>query len=190
MSAFQPAPFQIVDQPEQLRAFTDPLRSRLLWRLCEEEATNQQLAEALGEPQAKVLHHVRTLLDMGLIRLVDTRIKGGNVEKYYRAVARMFGLRSPGEQLPAIAAAEIEALREEVRASALLFPDQQLLWEGRHTRLSPERAQEFYRRLVDLVGEYWGGPHIPSHQDPDAPTLAFFAVMYREPSPPAPDPPA
>ncbi len=178
---FTPLPFLIVDQPEQLRAFTDPLRARVLWRLCEQEATNQQLAEALGEPQAKVLHHVRALLEMGLIRLVETRIKGGNVEKYYRAVARMFGLRAPGEHLPAIVSAELEAQREEVRASALLHPDQRLLWEGRHARISPERAWEFYQRMLDLMAEYWGDPTNPASDDPEHPRLAFFCVMYREP---------
>jgi DNA-binding transcriptional ArsR family regulator len=183
---FEPVPFRIVDTSEQLKAFTDPLRSRVLSFLAEREATNQQVARALSEPHAKVLHHVRTLLEMGLIRLVDTRIKGGNVEKYYRAEARMFGIRPPAELRGTVASAEFEALRQEVAASAVLFADQRLLWEGRKARLSPEQVEQFYGRLLDLIAEYWGGP--PEALPPDDPTqpmFGFAAVVYRDPADPA-----
>jgi DNA-binding transcriptional ArsR family regulator len=158
MSSFEPSPFVIVDAPEQLKAFTDPLRVRVLAILAREAATNQQLAARLGEPHAKVLHHVRALLDMSLIQLVDTRIKGGNVEKYYRAVARLFGLRPPPEMLPDITGAAFEIVRQEVEASAALWPEHRIDWERRTARLSPERAEEFRRRLLELIAEYWGGP--------------------------------
>lgn len=187
VTAFEPVPFQIVDTPEQLKAFTDPLRSRVLTLLCERTATNQQIAETLGEPQAKVLYHVRFLLTLGLVRLVETRIKGGNVEKYYRAVARMFGLRAePDPELRAgLAEAEFEALRREVVASSRAWPDQRLLWEARIARITPERVDEFYGRLVELIAEYWGGPATPRKDAPDAPAMRFNAVVYRDPSPAA-----
>ena len=195
MPNFEPIPFQIVDTPEQLKAFTDPLRSRVLSFLAEREATNQQVARALGEPHAKVLYHVRALLEMGLIRLVDTRIKGGNVEKYYRAVARMFGIRPPSGLWRGLASVRFEALRQEVTASAALFPEQRLLWEGRRARIAPERAEEFYQRLLELVAEYWGGPDRLPAEDPGVPLLRFAAVVYRDPTeaasaaPPIPDEP-
>jgi hypothetical protein len=55
----EPVPFQIVSDPRQLKAFTDPIRNRILHILADRPATNQQLATTLGEPGAKVLHHVR-----------------------------------------------------------------------------------------------------------------------------------
>ncbi|MHB8576305.1 MAG: ArsR/SmtB family transcription factor [Dehalococcoidia bacterium] len=189
---FEPVPFLIVDSPEQLKAFTDPLRSRALTLLAERAATNQQVAQALGEPHAKVLHHVRYLLDAGLIRLVETRIKGGNVEKYYRAVARMFGVRPGRDLYPDVVNAEIQALSQEVAASAAIWPEKpdQPRWEGRRARLNQERVDEFYTKLLDLIREYWGGPRRGggdtqlAQEDPSAPMFALSAIVYRDPTDP------
>ena len=52
--------------------------------------TVTQLAEVLGIPPNKVHYHVRELERVGLVRLVETREKGGILEKYYRPVARNF----------------------------------------------------------------------------------------------------
>ncbi len=194
VTEFAPVPFQLVDTPEQLKCFTDPLRSRILSILCEREATNQQLAHAIGEPHAKVLHHVRVLLDAGLIVLVNTRIKGGNVEKYYRAVARMFGIRPGPDLRPSVAAAEFEAVAQEVAAAAALWPEppEYPNWEGRRKRLRSERREEFHRRLLALIAEFWGGPQrsddgltvTQADEDPDAPMFCFAAVLYRDPTDP------
>src|SRR4051812_38121653 len=97
MDDFAPAGSMLVEDPQQIKAFTDPLRVRVLVVLSERAATNQQIAAALGQPQARVLYHVRFLLETGLIRLVDTRIRGGNVEKYYRAAASTFQLKPAPE---------------------------------------------------------------------------------------------
>lgn len=193
MEPFEPQPFRVVTDPQQLKAFTDPLRVRVLNQLKQRAATNQQVAAALGEPHAKVLYHVRFLLDAGLIRLVDQRIKGGNVEKYYRAVARLFGLR-PDEDTAAagLVGAAFEGVRQEVAASEQAWPDQPVSWETRRVRLPPARADEFYRRFTALVAEYWGGPAslaegdagavAIAEEDPAAPTLCFAAVLYRDPA--------
>jgi len=195
VSDFQPVLFQIINTPEQLKALADPLRNRVLSILCEREATNQQVAKALGEPHAKVLHHVRYLLDAGLIVLVDQRIKGGNVEKYYRGVARWFGVRAGPDLLPAVTAGEFEALSQEVAASAALFlePGERPNWEGRHARLPRERIEEFHRRLLALIAEFWGGPRaadpdndaVAPQEDPAAPMWAFASVIYRDPADPS-----
>ena len=178
---FQPRPFQIISEPRQLKAFTDPLRNRILHILSDREATNQQLAAALDQPQAKVLHHVRFLLDTELIRLVDQRIKGGNVEKYYRATARLYGFRpDPGEFEP-LPAAVFESVLQELVASLRLWPDQPLQWEGRRGRLAPERLNEFDDQLMALISKYWGGPDEPAHDDSDADQMAFATVTYRFP---------
>lgn len=45
-----------------------------------------------------MLHHLRVLLRAELIRLVEERVRIGNVEKYSRATARVSGFRpDPGE---------------------------------------------------------------------------------------------
>ena len=77
---------------EQLRAIADPLRQRVLEPLLNAPLTATQVAERLNEPPAKIYYHVRELEKVGLIRLVETREKGGILEKYYQAVARNIGV--------------------------------------------------------------------------------------------------
>lgn len=182
---FKPVPFQPVSDPRQLKAFTDPLRNRILHLLAGREMTNQQLAAALGESQAKVLYHVRFLLDVELVVLVDQRVKGGNVEKYYRATARIYGFRpDPGTEgdLPrSVSTAGLEAAAQELSASLALWPEQSLYWEGRRARLSPERLEEFHTRLMELLGEYWGSFDEEDEEEADCPVFSFSSTMYRFP---------
>lgn len=183
--SFEPAPFQAVSDSKQLKAIADPLRSRILHILGSREATNQQLAVVLDEPQAKVLHHVRVLLDVALIRLVRQEVRGGNVEKYYRASAWLYGFRPDPSDVEVfsgpIAAAGLESVTQELTASLRTWPDQPLYWEGRRTRMSPERLAQFNEQLLDLVTEFWGGPDHPADENPDDDVMAFATVMYRFP---------
>lgn len=178
---FQPASFLPVSDPRQLKAFADPLRNRILHLLADREATNQQLAAALGQPQARLLHHVRVLLDAGLIVLVEERVRGGNVEKYYRATARLYGFRPDPDGMETLSGAVFEAVTQEVVASLALWPEQDIGWEGRRVRMSDARRSAFDARLLALIAEFWGGPDTPAPDDPDGTLLAFAAVTFRFP---------
>jgi DNA-binding transcriptional ArsR family regulator len=177
MEESEPIPFLTLADPVQLKAFTDPLRRRVLHVVTLRAATNQQVADDLGEPQAKVLHHLRVLLDLGLIRLVETRVRGGNVEKYYRAVARVFSIRPGTEMLPETVAADLEVLRRDVMEGMTLWPEWQPYLISIPGRITPERGQEFQERLKALVLEYV----VPS-EDPVADPVTFFGLLYRDPA--------
>jgi DNA-binding transcriptional ArsR family regulator len=177
----EPVPYQVITEPQQLKAFADPLRIRIVHILADRPATNQQLATALGEPGAKVLHHVRALLDAGVIRLVDQVIKGGNVEKYYRATAHLYGFRPTPDESESLSGAMFDSVSQELVASIRLWADQDINWEGRRARIAPERLDEFNHRLRDLIAEYWGGPDGTADNDPDAVMMSFAAVSYRFP---------
>ena len=176
-----PVPFQIVSEPRQLKAFTDPLRVRILHVLTDREATNLQVAQIVDEPPAKVFHHVRFLADCDLIVLVREQVRGGNVEKYYRATARMFGLRPDRLGASAHAAVAFEAVAQELAATQARWPDDALNWEIRQVRLAPERVAEFQTRLRDLLAEFWGGPENEPVADAIQPVMGFAAVTYRFP---------
>jgi DNA-binding transcriptional ArsR family regulator len=77
-----------IENIEQLRAIADMLRLRIIELLQSKPMTVTQLGEELGESPAKVHYHVRELEKVGLLRLVETREKGGILEKYYQPVAR------------------------------------------------------------------------------------------------------
>jgi DNA-binding transcriptional ArsR family regulator len=78
------------------KALTHPVRMRVLTLLNQKVASPSELAEELGEPLGNVSYHVRMLLDLDLVELVNTKPRRGAVEHYYRATA------SPGiwDQLP------------------------------------------------------------------------------------------
>lgn len=100
-----------IDSVEQLRAIADVLRIRIVEVLQEHPMTVTQLGDMLGEAPAKIHYHVRELEKVGLLRLVETREKGGILEKYYQPVARDFSVSNslflratPDESLAAVGA--------------------------------------------------------------------------------------
>ena len=77
-----------IDDPRYVKAMSHPLRVRILAILDERQASPNQLAGWLEASLGTVAYHVRTLLQLGLIELVDeTRVRGA-VEHHYRSVAR------------------------------------------------------------------------------------------------------
>ncbi len=79
-----------IESIEQVRAMADELRIRIVDQLTLQPMTVTQVGEALGIAPNKAHYHVRELERVGLVRLVETREKGGILEKYYRAVAKNF----------------------------------------------------------------------------------------------------
>jgi DNA-binding transcriptional ArsR family regulator len=183
----EPAPFLAVEEPQQLKAFTDSLRTRLLVILGEKSATNQQLADEIGEAQAKVLYHLRILLDAGLIRLVDTQIKGGNVEKYYRAVARTFDLRLTPELRPDFYQSQLAVLGQELAASARTWAEQPPFYTARGRKITPQQAEKFFGELRNFIDTYWTDPHNqsaePENSDAAATTYYCAALVFRSSRP-------
>lgn len=77
-----------IENIEQLRAVADLLRLRIIDLLQKQPMTVTQLGEMMGEAPARLHYHVRELEKVGLLKLVETREKGGILEKYYQPVAR------------------------------------------------------------------------------------------------------
>lgn len=73
---------------EQMKALSNKLRVQILNQFDDEPRTSKQLADLLGLPASKVHYHVRELHRTGLLVLVETREKGGVIEKYYQPVAK------------------------------------------------------------------------------------------------------
>jgi DNA-binding transcriptional ArsR family regulator len=74
-----------IDDPRYVKALAHPMRIRILAMLREGQASPVQLAERLDETLGSVAYHVRTLSNLGLIDLVDTRQRRGATEHFYRA---------------------------------------------------------------------------------------------------------
>src|ERR1700761_8538356 len=80
-------PVTNIADPRWLRAVSHPIRIRLLAMLDEEPARPVILASKLQQPLGTVAYHVRTLYDLGLLKLVSTRQRRGATEHYYKTKA-------------------------------------------------------------------------------------------------------
>lgn len=86
-SGFQPAGRLMISTAEHLKIISDPLRLRMLELIGKEALTVKQMAGRLKEPATKLYYHIAELESAGFVVMVDTRVKSGIIEKYYRASA-------------------------------------------------------------------------------------------------------
>jgi DNA-binding transcriptional ArsR family regulator len=86
--------------PRIAKALSHPMRARILMILNERVASPNEIAETIDERLPNVSYHVRALLDLGCIELVDTAQRRGAIEHYYRAVVRPFFSDSDWKRIP------------------------------------------------------------------------------------------
>ena len=139
----------------QWKAFSHPLRLRILEQLAHNALTNEELATALGEQSGKLYFHTKRLFDAGLIVLDRTRQKGPITEKLYRAAAHRFLAPppTPDGDAPPLETALTSALalyRSDWRESGGLPGELQV---GFHLTLplDLESQREFARRVKALL---------------------------------------
>jgi DNA-binding transcriptional ArsR family regulator len=105
--------------PRIAKALSHPMRARILGILDERVASPNEIAEMIDERLPNVSYHVRALLDLGCIELVDTAQRRGAIEHYYRAVIRPFFSDRDWKRLPrtgrqAISDAALRIIWEDV----------------------------------------------------------------------------
>ena len=108
--------------PRIAKALSHPMRARILGILDERVASPNEIAETIHERLPNVSYHVRALLDLGCIELVDTAQRRGAIEHYYRAVVRPFFSDRDWKRLPrsgrqAISGAALQIIWEDVSAA-------------------------------------------------------------------------
>jgi DNA-binding transcriptional ArsR family regulator len=147
-----------VEEPEQLRALADDLRSKVIMLLNQRAASTTELAAVLKTPKGTVGHHLKVLEKAGLVRVVRTRKVRALTEKYYGRVARLFVLKSAeAEALPeelrggALAAMMLRQAADEALASGAFGDDTSAFV---HVRLTPADVRRFQRRLNRLVADF------------------------------------
>jgi DNA-binding transcriptional ArsR family regulator len=86
--------------PRLVKAFSHPIRHRIMVRLNEAVLSPNDLAKELGESLGRVSYHVRTLADVGAIELVRTVPRRGAVQHFYRAVVRAWFSDDDWRKLP------------------------------------------------------------------------------------------
>lgn len=172
---YQPDAVFIIEDLETLKVMADARRMQILEAILDQTATVKEIAEKLNQPASQLYYHINTLEKHGLIRVVDTRIVSGIIEKWYGAAARQFQVgkelllvsqASPEgrEQLFAplfdSAKQELKTSIEQGKVQLIHGADEQIPSEKNpvfmrgYSRMSPARFQAFSTRLKEVLKEF------------------------------------
>jgi DNA-binding transcriptional ArsR family regulator len=154
-----PPDYELADRialtlPSQVKAMGHPLRTTILGLLHERAATVTELAVAVERPKSTVAHHVKVLVEAGLVQVVRTRRVRAIEERFYGRAARMFYVgveRSPGgDELPR----DFNDFEVAAGESVAAYGAGKLWGFIRHARISEQQASEFWERMAELVAEF------------------------------------
>lgn len=84
-----PDPEMLITHLETLKLISDPLRLQLL-EVFAKACTVKEASKALGIPATKLYYHVGQLEEHGILRVTDTRVVSGIIEKQYQVSAKSF----------------------------------------------------------------------------------------------------
>lgn len=132
--------------PDQLRAFSHPLRHRIWREVGGDGATISQLGNRLATNKGNVAHHLGVLQRAGLVAKGPTRTVRGGTEQYYVRTSRRitFGPDVPDEAT----AAMLTSIGEEIiRASRPLLNHRTV----RLTRRQAEALADHLDQLLDRL---------------------------------------
>jgi DNA-binding transcriptional ArsR family regulator len=143
-----------VSTPAQLRAIADPLRATILDLVLERAATVAELAAAAERPKSTVAHHVKVLVQAGMLRVVRTRRVRAIDERYYGRTGRTLYVsvvRRPGDSATPVC---INGLSVAAAESVPAHEADRLYTTLRHARIPAQRAAQFWEQVEELIREF------------------------------------
>lgn len=178
---------------EQLRAIADSLRVRIVEALSLRPMTATQVGEELDEPAPKAHYHVRELERVGLVRLVETRERGGILEKYYRAVAKT--MRVPPSVLQMAPPDEVArtmdaflstvtsdfqtAISRSLNAGVTNFDETALNLSGDSLWMTPQEFQRTLKQALDLFKPYSARRGVENEREISMTVISYDALLAR-----------
>ena len=189
--AYFPKEIHIIADLATLQVVADPLRLRILEQLRREPQTVKQLAAALDVPQTKLYYHIKLLEEHGLIRISQTRVVSGIIEKQYGVTAYRLSVErtllspnapAPDEGLDTFLSVVLDHTKSEIQRGVrvgLIDIDQNsplangMILGRNWWRLTPAEADEMLKRMGVIADEY-----VDRHAaDPDAPGVRFYEML-------------
>ncbi len=170
----------IINTVQQLKAISDPVRSRILGIIQNQPATAKQIADTLKASPGAIGHHMHVLESAGLAQVVARRLVRGIVANYYTRTARIFKYDLPREitgdtsiNLNIMSRAyeeqaEAETNEEEDVYQCASFP---------HVRLSQQRAAYYSKRIQTLVDDL-----LQEKPDPEGKVYGVLISMFKSPA--------
>ncbi len=161
----------VITDPDQLKALGDALRLQILevmGRRIRHGWSVKELADAIGTSQTRLYHHVNLLEQRGLLRVAETQVVSGIVERRYQPSARGFRLdrslvsgteggTAIGRLLDVAVAETRRQILDSIARGAIdpsdETPGRRLLLLRNRLRLRPDRVNAFSERLQALMDE-------------------------------------
>jgi DNA-binding transcriptional ArsR family regulator len=161
----------VIEDLETLKVLSDPLRMQIIELMGDQPRTVKQVARQLDVTPNKLYYHIKLLDDHGLIRVVETRLVSGIVEKHYQTTAKeisvadgLLSISKPEgeEEIDALISSILDGTKADFRRSLQLRAAKETQ-QGEHycsnvtremARLTLEQANEICKKLVELVKEF------------------------------------
>jgi DNA-binding transcriptional ArsR family regulator len=152
-----PSPTSVLSTDDQIRAYVNPTRMTILASLAREKNSVSGIARQLKVHPANLTHHFKLLEKMGLIKLVEKRETGKNLEKLYRAVAHNFTINARGDTTNKKVLA-LAILRDNLISAVQTIndpsDDRDVMGLLKTVRLRPKDIVKFEKKLLALFNEF------------------------------------
>ncbi len=171
--------YKVIEDLATLRLLSDPLRLRLIEELGVRPTTVKELAKTLAMKPNRLYYHVNLLEEHGLVKVTDTRMVSGILERTYGLVAKHFAVsddltmpaelkRDVADTLFRVVSAELgEALEREAKGGPAGVVGRIQLW------LTEQERSGFEKQLSELLAAYASGEKHRADADADRYTLLY-----------------
>jgi DNA-binding transcriptional ArsR family regulator len=188
----------IIEDLDTLKIIADPTRLELM-RTLKKPRTVKEVSEILDTDPTKLYYHVHQLEKHSLIRVVETNVVSGIIEKTYQVVARRFRVEDgliaatemTNENMETLFGAIFDVTKDEIKRSiqaGLMDPADKS--EPQHYGvgkgmfyLTEAQAADFYQKVETLLNEHeeeTGHKEDDPNREPYAFLFAFYPLQRPE----------
>ena len=116
--------FKVISDPKSFDVIGDKTRRRIIYILRARELSVSQIADQLQVTPQAIYHHIKKLLETGMVEVAKEERIGHFIETYYRATAEVFEFQYGESASQKSGEAEAkEAIRALERVGIVLKPD-------------------------------------------------------------------
>lgn len=112
---------KVITDPKAFELMADNTRRRIVNLLRAKEMTVSQISDSLDKTPQNIYHHIRKLVDGGLVEVVREERIENFIERYYRTTAEIFEVtHGMGEE--EVDETEVKALLDSLSSAGLVRP--------------------------------------------------------------------
>ncbi len=157
MTNIKPKKVVVLSTDIQIKAYVHPTRIAILSMLAARKRTVSSVAKELGVHPANITHHVKLLQKVGLIKLVEKRDIGKNIEKYYRSIALNFVVSADKSTKSNKQALELAILRNDLStaiSTVKRYEKHEIIAVIKIARILPHDVKSLQKRIMKLIREF------------------------------------